>query len=127
MKNLFLILAIIMFSIQGCSALKPNTQLISVTCTPPDIILKINGDRQNCPAKVEVRRDSKMFIEAKKEGYDPFTKTVDYHLSDSGKADAVGLFVLFFPVFGLLTPGAWDLDQTDFNIVLYPLNDKQDY
>lgn len=27
----------------------------------------------------------------------------------------------FFPVFGFLSPGAWDLDQTEFNIVLIPM------
>jgi hypothetical protein len=58
-----------------------------------------------------VRRDAKLSIEAKKDGYEPYAKTVDYHFSSSGKADAVGVLV-FFPVFGLMFPGAWDLDQT---------------
>lgn len=107
--------------VAGCSAAKSNTQTISVMCKQTDVTVKINGDRYNCPVKAEARRDSKMLIEATKNGYEPFSKTVDFHRSNAGIADTIGICFFFFPVFGLLTPGAWDLDQTEFNIDLKQL------
>jgi hypothetical protein len=94
-------------------------------CKPPDITLKINGDRYECPAKLDVRRNRTILIEASKEGCEPYKKMVDYHFSASGIADVVGTALIFFPVFGLLFPGAWDLDQTEFNVELCPLPVKK--
>jgi hypothetical protein len=97
-------------------------QTLKINCNVPGTILKVNGDTYNCPGEVAVRRDSKATIEAYKEGYDKYYKQIDYHLSSTAKADVVGTAFLFFPVFGLLTPGAWDLDQTEINITLNKLN-----
>ena len=105
----------------GCSTTRPDMQTLNINCHP-DVILKVNGDRYVCPAKVDVRRDKTSIIEATQPGYDNYRKEIGCHLSSQAKADAVGTAFLFFPVFGLLSPGAWDLDQTEINIILYKLD-----
>ncbi len=109
------------FFVQACSAFNPNTQLISVNCTPADTKLIINGNRFDCPAKMQMRRDKKMTVEAYREGYVPYKETIDYHLNKSGEYDIAGAVLILIPVFGLLFPGAWDLDQTEFEIQLDPV------
>lgn len=119
-KIVLMVLAICIFS--GCSMFQPEKQALKISCNIPDTILKVDGDQHNCPAEVSVRRDKKIQIEAYKTGYDKYSKLIDYHLSSSAKWDAVGTVVWFFPVFGFLSPGAWDLDETEINVVLNKSN-----
>jgi len=70
------------------------------------------------PRRSKCQKRQKIQIEAYKTGYDRYLKSIDYHLSSSAKWDAVGTVCWFFPVFGLLSPGAWDLDETEINVVL---------
>ena len=113
-----LISGVLALLMMGCSTAQPVHQTIKMNCNIPDTIVKVNGDRHDCPGEVKVRRDSKVTIEAYKDGYDKYSKIIDYHLSDTAKLDAVGTVFFFFPVFGLLSPGAWDLDETEVNIIL---------
>jgi hypothetical protein len=108
----------------GCSMFQPDKQTLNITCNPTDMIVKVNGDRFDCPVRVDVRRDSKVLLEASKEGYEPYAKSIDYHFSTSAKWDAVGTVCWGFPVIGLLFPGAWNLDQTEFKIELFPIVKK---
>lgn len=117
------IFLICLFFIQACSAFNPSTQLLSVNCDPAaDTRLIINGDSFNCPAKVQVRRDRKLTVEAYRDGYKPYTETIDYHLNKMGEYDIVGSIFIIVPIFGLFFPGAWDLDQTELDIQLDPLD-----
>lgn len=114
-KLLCLLMAI---TIAGCSAFRPNKQTVKIDCNVSGTILKVNGDSYDCPSDVDVRRDSKVIVEGYKEGYDRYYKQIDYHFSSTAKLDLVGTAFLFFPVFGLMFPGAWDLDETEINVVL---------
>jgi hypothetical protein len=107
--------------LSGCSTMQPDKQTLNINCAA-DVILKVNGDRYPCPAKVDVRRDKTAIVEATQPGYDNYRKEIGCHLSFQAKADAVGTAFLFFPVFGLLSAGAWDLDETEINVVLHKLN-----
>ena len=109
-----------LFLLTGCSATRPDKQTLNINCNP-EVILKVNGDRFPCPAKVDVRRDKIAIVEATQPGFDNYRKEIGYHLSSQAKADAVGTAFLFFPVFGLLAPGAWDLDETEINLILNKL------
>jgi hypothetical protein len=109
------------FLIQACSAFNSSTQIISVKCNQQDTKLTLNGERLDCPAKIYVRRDKKLLVEAYKEGYAPYAQTVDYHLNKWGEYDIAGAVFILVPVFGLLFPGAWDLDQTEIEIQLVPV------
>lgn len=122
--NIGKIIILAMFAIvtTGCSMFQPEKQAIKFTCNIPDTVLKVDGDQYSCPSEVSVRRNKKIQIEANKAGYDKYSKLIDYHLSTSAKWDAVGTVVWFFPVFGFLSPGAWDLDETEVSVVLNKLN-----
>ncbi len=109
---------IIVFSLIGCSAFRSTNQTIKINCNVPEPILKVNGDTCKCPTEVQVRRNAKVIIEAYKDGYDNYHKEIDHHLSTTAKLDIVGTCIIFFPVFGLMFPGAWDLDETDIIVVL---------
>lgn len=117
-----LVLTALTILVTGCSTFQPDKQTLKINCNPQDIILKVDGDQHNCPGEISVRRDKKIQIEAYKAGYDRYTKLIDYHLSTAAKWDAVGTVAWFFPVFGFLSPGAWDLDETEINVVLNKLN-----
>ena len=120
LKNKMVLTALIIF-MAGCSTMQPDKQTLKINCNP-DVILKVNGDRYDCPAMVDVRRDKTVVVEATQPGYDNYRKEIGCHLSSQAKADAVGTAFLLFPVFGLLSAGAWDLDETEINIVLNRLN-----
>lgn len=120
-KSKMVLTALAIF-ITGCSTFQPDKQTLKISCNPTDTILKVDGDQYKCPAEVNVRRDKKIQIEAYKTGYDRYSKIIDYHLSSNAKWDAVGTVCWFFPVFGFLSPGAWDLDETEINVVLNKLN-----
>ncbi|MEN6464094.1 MAG: hypothetical protein ABFD62_02845 [Syntrophaceae bacterium] len=109
-----------LFLIQACSAFNPSTQLVTVNCSPKDTRVMLNGERFDCPAKAYVRRDKKLLVEAYREGYAPYRETIDYHLNKSGENDIAGSIFIIIPIFGLLLPGAWDLDQTEIEIQLEP-------
>jgi len=117
-------MAVLAVTLCGCSMFQPDKQTLSINCTVPDTIVKVNGDRFNCPAKVDVRRDIKVMLEASKEGYEPYFKTIDYHFSTSAKWDAIGAICWLVPAIGFLSPGAWDLDQTELNIELFAVAKK---
>ena len=116
MKKIFL--SVLVIALTACSAFKPTFQEVRVTCNVPETILKINGDTLPCPTVAKLRRDSKVSIEAYKDGYDRYSKQIDYHLSTAAKWDIVGTCLVFYPIIGLAFPGAWDLDQTDINVML---------
>lgn len=120
MKN-HVVFLVCLFLLQGCSAFKSNTQTVSVTCSQPVTLLRINGDSYSCPAKVDVRRNRPYTVEANLDGYRPYSKTVDFHFSTTAKIDVVLIPFTFFSCFGLIFPGAWDLDQTEVNVELYPV------
>jgi len=112
-------IAILAFLAVGCSAMKPHTQALKITCNVPDAIVKVNGDRVDVPGEIQVRRNSDgVLIEGYKEGYDRYNKTIYSHMSETAIADIVGTAVFLLPVFGLMSPGAWDLDQTEVHVVL---------
>ncbi len=108
------------FLIQSCSAFNPKTQVVSVSCKPADAKVIINGARFDCPAKMHARRDKKLVLEAYRDGYEPYKETIDYHLNQTGEYDIAGSIFIIIPIIGLFFPGAWDLDQTEFEIQLTP-------
>jgi hypothetical protein len=124
MKYFMILMVFVVFITQGCSTLKSSTQQINITCTPTEgVTLIVNGQKQKqCPIQMDVPRNQKLQIEAAKDNYLPYNKTVDHHLSTTAKLDMAGICVTFFSGFGLLAPGAWDLDETSIDIVLSPFH-----
>lgn len=105
--------------LSGCSAFRSHTQDVNVACNTEGAILMINGDRYGNQAQVAVSRDNDMVIQCMKKGYYTQQRTINSNLNGTGMLDAVGTFILLLPGFGLFTPGAWSLEQTDVSIELF--------
>lgn len=100
----------------GCSTFAPKTQTVSAVCSEPDAALQINGQMFQGRAQVEAKKNKTVSIMCTKVGYFPAQKTIDYSLSGTGVADAIGTALLLLPGIGLFTAGAWKLDETDVNL-----------
>lgn len=118
-KTASTVLATSMLILSGCSAFRPSTQMVNITCAQPDAILTINGQRYTSPAQVRVKRNRDMSIQAYKTGYTPYQRTLGHHFNGTGALDAVGTVLFLVPGVGLFCPGAWSLDETDVFITLY--------
>jgi len=92
-----------------------------VTASQQDAGVWVNGLYVGqTPICTPVKRNEPFTVEARKEGFESASKTVDRHFSGTAVADLIGCAFLLLPGLGLLTPGAWDLDQTAVELHLYP-------
>ena len=103
----------------GCSAFRSHNQTLNISSVPPGADVSVNGMTYKTPAQVSVERDESVGIQCYKSGYVPYSRTIDKHLSTTGILDIIGTCIFIIPVIGLFTPGAFDLDETNVNIVLY--------
>jgi len=123
MKRLISIIILISFlGLTACSAFRPANQTMNLICSEQDAICTVNGQRHNTPASINVKRNRNVSIQCYKDGYVPASRTVNHHLSTTGVLDIVGTLLILVPGIGLLTPGAWDLDETDVTMQLYQKN-----
>ena len=105
----------------ACSALKASTQPVKFTCEPKEgVNLVVNGKKYDCPVTVDVPRNRELPVEGYKDGYLSYQRIISYHKSDTYWLDLIGTCICLFPVFGLMTPGAYDIDETDVMVILPP-------
>jgi hypothetical protein len=57
-------------------------------------------------------------ISCQKPGYITSTKKVRTHITTTGVLDAIGGFLFLVPAIGLISPGAWELDQKEIEMTL---------
>ncbi len=120
MKTAFSILLSLV--ITGCSCFVPSKQQITVCAYPYDSKLYINGQVfTSSPAIADVPRNRNVQIQCAKDGYYPYGKTVDTRISTTGILDIIGCAVFLIPGIGLITSGAWCLEEDTVNIVLHPV------
>jgi hypothetical protein len=115
-----IMISISLLMLTACSAFRPSTQMINLRCSEPDAICTVNGQRYTAPASISVNRNRDVSIQCYKEGYVPSIRTIGNHLSTAAVLDIVGTVLILVPAVGLLTPGAWDLDETNVSMQLYP-------
>lgn len=110
----------------GCSIFNKGRQIISVTTDPPDTRLIVNGIEypSSSPQFVEVTPSREVLITAYKPYYRTRLYVVDYHLNDTGKIDAWG-GMLLFPLIGLMTNGAWELEENNIYLKLEPMTQDE--
>jgi len=120
MKILRIVLcAVFLSQAIACSAFRASTQPVKFTCEPKDgVSLVVNGKKYDCPVTVEVSRNRELPVEGYKDGYAPYKRTINYHRSDTYWLDLIGTCICLVPVFGLMTPGAYDIDETDVTVIL---------
>lgn len=96
----------------GCSALQGRRMPVRIEASEAKAEITANGERLGpSPVTAFVARNQPLTVVARKEGFETATVRVPYRLSNTGFADAVGAFICLFPGIGLLTPGAWVLEQ----------------
>lgn len=126
MKFLVAILSAALVFASGCSLTNSTLKLVTLTTDPVDCKVIANGvEYYNVsPQFIEVAPDRQMVISVYKPGYREGLYVVDYHLSSTGKIDAWSS-ILIFPMFGLLSKGAWELKENNIHIKLEPLPPKE--
>ncbi len=120
-KKICLFVAVISFAVAltGCSAFRSHSQTVNVSCIPEDAVVMVNGTRVATPARMRVKRDSNLYIQAEKEGFTTYRRTVGHHLNATGVLDMIGTCLWIVPCAGLCTSGAYSLDETDIAITLF--------
>lgn len=83
-------------------------------------MLTVNGKIIKCPVEMDVERDKDLLVQANKDGFMPYERTIKHQLSSSGQLDTLGFLLILVPGIGLLSPGAWDLEELDINIKMVP-------
>lgn len=120
----FLLLTGVILAGLGCSYTNRGPKMISLTVTPADASVIVNGIEYHhvSPQFIEVTSSRLLLITAYKPGYRETNYVVNNQLSAVGKIDACGS-ILLFPFFGLFSDGAWELKETNIRITLEPLAD----
>ena len=122
MKKVLNIIVCSLFVMQmiGCSAFRASTQPVNFTCEPKEgVDLVVSGKKYNCPATINAPRNVEMSIEAYKDGYVPYKRTVSYHNNTTFMVlDIIGGCMFAIPFLGLFTAGVKDLDETDIFVKL---------
>jgi hypothetical protein len=104
----------------GCSAFQPSTQNVTVSTTTPGATIKANGvTKGQSPITFAAKRDQDLNLIAVKPGYQDSVMQITRQTSGTFMLDAVGGFIWLVPWIGLLTPGAYQLSQTQVEM---PLN-----
>ena len=117
MKAPLLIVCAMLFS--GCSTLKSNHFAdVKVSCDPENSIASVNGESKASPATFKAVTNKDIDVSCQKPGYITSSRKVRTHITTSGVFDAIGGFLFLFPAVGLLSPGAWELDETTFEMTL---------
>ena len=118
MKNIVIFFTLVAM-ISGCSTFKSNKYTdVSVNCKPDNSIAGVNGERKESPSKFSVITNKDIDVSCQKPGYITSTTKVRTHITTTGILDAIGGLLFLVPAIGLISPGAWDLDQKDFEMTL---------
>lgn len=111
---------VLVVSISGCSLFVPHKQSISINGKPANATVIVNGRQYNTPTVIQVKRNKDVSIVVSKDGYNTFQCHSGHSLSTWGILDVIGGVCVLVPFLGLLSPGAFELDQDNFYYVLTP-------
>ena len=107
-------------AIAGCSLFAPKTQSVTINGEPSGCRVIVNGNVVTVPCAIQVKRNQNVQIHVSKKGYVPSMMSCGYSLNLFGMLDLIGTICWLVPVVGLLTPGAYSLDQENFFFSLTP-------
>ena len=110
---------ILIATLTGCSTFASKTQQFSVTATPKDASIIINGQlRGKGHAVAEVKRDSSVSVMVSKKGCQPMHRAIGHSINGLGILDGLGTFLFLVPAFGLASAGAYSLDEDSVHFTL---------
>lgn len=103
--------ALVVLTTNGCSLFAPKSETVSVNSEPQGAQVYVNDTlKGTTPCNVSVPCKEANII-VKKEGYNSQYYTIGHSLGTCGILDIVGTVIIIVPVFGLLSSGAYTLDQ----------------
>lgn len=110
--------SILLLALASCSLAVPKQQTVTVNSAPSGAKIYANGSYVgDAPTTLQADRDKTLALLAKK-GSQSGTASVGRQLSSTGMMDIVGGLFLALPFIGLLSPGAWELEQNQVTIPL---------
>ena len=110
----------LVLALASCSAFQPATQNVTVATTTPGANIKANGvGVGTSPVTFKAKRNQDLNLIATKPGYQDSVMQISRQTSPTFMLDAVGGWFLLVPWIGLLTPGAYELSNTQVEM---PLN-----
>lgn len=116
----FLLVLTVMTMQSGCSLFVPSHETVTVSTSEEDADIFINGNFAGKGiVNAAVKRNANVSIMAKKEGFQPATRSISKTLSTTGLMDVIGGFIFLVPFVGLMAPGAWDLSEENISIIMY--------
>lgn len=117
---------VLAFSVTACSFFNSSQQIVRINASERDAKVYVNGSfAGHGSVQASVPRDENLSIMVTKDGYYTAQREAVNKLSAVGVVDVIGGCVFLLPFFGLLSSGAWSLDQTNFTIVLDPITNSQ--
>jgi hypothetical protein len=117
-KTISIILALSVAINCSCSLGVGSNQTVTVNSNVPASIIANGNPVGKTPLSFDAKRAKSLSLIATAPGYRQSVKTVDRQFSQTGMLDAVGGLFILFPWFGLLSDGAWELEQDNIYLNL---------
>lgn len=112
-------LVLVCFLTANCSAFRSSTEIVSVTTDHPDSMIYVNGGMVGQGStSASVKRNQNVQIMVKKDGYVTQQRTIGKSLNVTGILDIIGGVLVLLPIFGLLAPGAYSLDENNVTVLM---------
>ena len=110
--------ALVLLATNGCSLFAPKSEDVSINSAPSGAQVYVNNNlKGTTPCSVSVPCKGATIM-VKKSGYDPQLHTIGHSLGTCGVLDIVGTVLFLVPVVGLLSSGAYTLDEHTINVSL---------
>jgi len=111
-------LSISLAAMPGCSAFVQHTQRVVITPSVPEAVVSVDGEvvgtgRQD----MRLRRDERHRVTAEFEGRQG-AEAINKKISATGILDIVGGCFFLVPFIGVITPGFWELEPTEVNVII---------
>jgi hypothetical protein len=111
--SMFVAGAVLSLANISCSLGVGSNQTVTVNSNVPAKIIANGTPVGTTPISFEAKRAKSLALIATAPGYSQSVKTVDRQFSQTGMLDAIGGLFLFVPWIGLVTDGAWELQENN--------------
>ena len=113
--------SLVLLATNGCSLFAPKSETVFVNSEPQGAQVLVNNSNQGMtPCNISVPCKGATIV-VRKDGYTTQVYPIGSSLGKCGILDIAGTVLFIFPVFGLLSSGAYTLDQ---HTVYAPLSKK---
>ena len=113
--------SLVLLATNGCSLFAPKSETVFVNSEPQGAQVLVNNSNQGMtPCSVSVPCKGATIV-VRKDGYSTQVYPLGSSLGKCGILDIAGTVLFIFPVFGLLSSGAYTLDQ---HTIYAPLSKK---